>query len=158
MHELNRAEVALWGERKLDDMIRITEQIALRDDELKFSFVRSSGPGGQNVNSVSTAVQLRFDVRGSPSLSHGMKHRLMKLAGSRMSAGGELVIHAQTHRTQQGNRRDAVARLTGLIRKAIKVPKRRIKTKPTAGSIRRRLKAKQRRSSLKRLRRPPDDE
>jgi len=140
-------------------MIPITPGIAINDDELVESFVRASGPGGQNVNKLSTAVQLRFDVRGSPSLPNDVAVRLMRLAGKRMTKDGVLVLIAQSHRTQERNRQDARERLIELIRRASVAPVKRRATKPTAGSRQRRLKAKAERSALKRLRgsRPPAD-
>src|SRR3954470_21238780 len=99
-------------------MIRVTDSISLDDSEIEESFVRSSGPGGQNVNKLSTAVQLRFDVRGSPSLPNDVAIRLMRLAGKRMTKGGVLVLIAQTHRTQERNRAEAMDRLKALIKEA----------------------------------------
>ena len=130
-------------------MIRITDTIALADDELIESFVRASGPGGQNVNKVSTAVELRFDVRGSRSLANSVAIRLIRLAGHRMTKDGVLVIRADRHRTQEMNRSDARDRLVELIRKAAIPPKPRIKTKPTKAAKERRIDGKKRRSSVK---------
>src|ERR1700754_4789223 len=110
-------------------MIRITDQISIDESEIEESFVRSSGPGGQNVNKLSTAVQLRFDVRGSPSLPNDVAIRLMRLAGSRMTKDGVLVIIAQNHRTQERNRAEARERLTDLIAKAAIKPVPRRATK-----------------------------
>jgi ribosome-associated protein len=134
-------------------MIPITPAIALDETELAETFVRSSGPGGQNVNKVASAVQLRFDVRQSPSLPDAVRQRLMRLAGRRVTQEGVLVITAQRHRTQEANRRDALDRLIELIRRAAEPPVPRKPTKPTAASRRRRLEAKSRRSALKRTRR-----
>jgi ribosome-associated protein len=134
-------------------MIRVTQDIALRETELKLDFIRSSGPGGQNVNKVATAVQLRFDAAGSPSLPEEVRRRLVRVAGKRMSKEGVLLIGASRFRTQERNRRDAVERLVQWIRKAAEQPKRRIKTKPTSGSKERRLQGKRERSEIKRLRR-----
>ena len=133
--------------------IRITDNISIDESEIEESFVRSSGPGGQNVNKLSTAVQLRFDVRRSPSLPNDVAIRLMKLAGSRMTKDGVLVLIAQTHRTQERNRADALDRLLGMIREAAVPPVPRRPTKPTKASRRERLEKKKRRSSIKNLRR-----
>ena len=133
-------------------MIRITDKIAVDEAELEESFVRSSGPGGQNVNKLSTAVQLRFDVRRSLSLPNDVAIRLMKLAGSRLTNDGVIVILAQRHRTQERNRADARERLVELIRAAATPPKPRRATKPTKASKQRRLESKKRRSGVKSLR------
>lgn len=133
-------------------MIRITHRITLDDDELQESFVRSSGPGGQNVNKLSTAVELRFDVRNSPNLPDDVRHRLERLAGSRLTQDGVLILTADRHRTQHRNRQDALERLTELIREASIPPTPRRPTKPTLGSKKRRLEAKGQRSAIKRLR------
>jgi ribosome-associated protein len=133
-------------------MIRITNSISIDERELEEQFVRSSGPGGQNVNKLSTAVQLRFDVRRSPSLPHGVRERLEKLAGKRLTRAGVLVIIAQRHRTQERNRQDALDRLVDLIQRAAVVPLPRRPTKPTAGSRERRIQSKKRRAKIKGLR------
>lgn len=133
-------------------MIEITKDINIPENEIAEDFIRSSGPGGQNVNKVSTAVQLRFDVKNSPSLPDGVRRRLIRLAGSRMSKDGILVIKAERHRTREQNRKDAVGRLTGLIVAAAKAPRYRVKTKPTRASRIKRLEAKQRRGQLKKRR------
>jgi ribosome-associated protein len=133
-------------------MIRITNSISIDERELEEHFVRASGPGGQNVNKLSTAVQLRFDVRRSPSLPHGVRERLEKLAGKRLTRAGVLVIIAQRHRTQERNRQDALDRLIDLIRRAAVVPLPRRPTKPTAGSRERRIQSKKRRAKIKGLR------
>jgi ribosome-associated protein len=133
-------------------MLRVTEHISIDERELEEQFVRSSGPGGQNVNKLETAVQLRFDVRHSPSLPDGVRARLEKLAGSRLTKDGVMVIIAQRHRTQERNRQDALDRLLDLIRQAAVVPKRRRPTKPTLGSKKRRLESKKRRGTIKGLR------
>ncbi|HEY7501391.1 MAG TPA: alternative ribosome rescue aminoacyl-tRNA hydrolase ArfB [Vicinamibacterales bacterium] len=133
--------------------MQITTTIVIDDSELEERFVRSSGPGGQNVNKVSTAVQLRFDANGSRSLSADVKQRLRKLAGSRMTTEGVLVIDARARRTQAENREDARARLATLVRQAAIPPKRRTKTKPTRASKERRLSSKRNRSETKRARR-----
>lgn len=135
-------------------MISVTRSISLDENELQFAFSRSSGPGGQNVNKVATAVQLRFDVAGSPSLPDDVKDRLIQLAGSRMTQEGVLVINARRYRSQEKNREDAVERLVELIRSAARRRKRRIKTKPTRESKERRLTEKRHRSKVKRRRRP----
>lgn len=134
-------------------MIQVTETIAIDEAELQEDFVRSSGPGGQNVNKVSTAVQLRFDVMASPSLPHDVRARLMRLGGKRITDEGVLIIDARQFRTQERNRQDAVERLVALIQKAAERPKRRRKTKPTLASKQRRLEGKQRRGTTKRMRR-----
>src|SRR5712672_831113 len=133
-------------------MIRITDHIALDESELDESFIRASGPGGQNVNKLSTAVQLRFDVRRSPSLPDAVRERLERLAGRRLTRDGVIVITAQRHRTQERNRQDALDRLIELIERAAVAPVPRRKTRPTRGSRERRLESKKHRSSLKGLR------
>jgi ribosome-associated protein len=140
-------------------MIRVTTKIAIDEREIAESFVRASGPGGQNVNKLATAVQLRFDVRGSPSLPPEVKARLERLAGSRLTGEGVLVIIAQRHRTQARNRQDARERLLELIRRAGIAPTPRRPTKPTAAARERRIEGKKRRAGIKHLRRskPPFD-
>ncbi|MFZ0127664.1 MAG: alternative ribosome rescue aminoacyl-tRNA hydrolase ArfB [Xanthobacteraceae bacterium] len=133
-------------------MIRITDQISIDESELTETFVRASGPGGQNVNKLATAVQLRFDVRHSPSLPADVRARVAVLAGRRLTQDGVLVIIAQRHRTQERNREDARERLIELIRQAAVPPKRRRPTRPTAASRERRIESKKRRSGVKRLR------
>ena len=135
-------------------MIRITQDIAIREEELKLDFIRSSGPGGQNVNKVATAVQLRFDVSRSPSLPEDVRRRLVRIAGKKVSKEGVLLIDARRFRTQERNRQDAVDRLVQWIRRAAEKPKKRIKTRPTLGSRERRLEGKHQRSETKRLRKP----
>src|SRR5215470_5044247 len=130
-------------------MIQVTPHIALDESELAESFVRSSGPGGQNVNKVSSAVQLRFDARRSPSLPNDVAIRLMQLAGSRLTKDGVIVITAQSHRTQERNRQDARDRLIAMIRQAAVAPVKRRATKPTRASREQRLESKKRRSSIK---------
>ena len=134
-------------------MIRITSKISIDEREIEESFVRASGPGGQNVNKLSTAVQLRFDVRHSPSLPVDVAARLENLAGARLTREGVLVITAQRHRTQARNRADALERLIDLIRHAAIAPVQRRPTKPTAASRVRRIETKKHRGSIKRLRR-----
>lgn len=138
-------------------MIRITSQISIDESELQESFIRASGPGGQHVNKTETAVQLRFDVRRSPSLPNDVALRLMQLAGSRMSQDGVLVITAQSERSQKRNREEALARLIELIRRAAVRPKKRKATKPTRASRERRLQKKKQRSVIKSMRRAPPD-
>jgi len=133
-------------------MIRITDDIAIDESEIEESFVRSSGPGGQNVNKLSTAVQLRFDVRRSPSLPNDVAVRLMRLAGRRLTKDGVLVIVAQNHRTQERNRAEALERLTALIQQAAVRPVPRRATKPTKASREKRLEGKKRRSNIKGMR------
>ena len=134
-------------------MIRITDSISIDKAEIAESFVRSSGPGGQNVNKLSTAVQLRFDVRHSPSLPNDVAVRLMRLAGKRMTKDGVLVIIAQNHRTQERNRAEARERLVGLIREAAVRPVPRRATKPPKASREQRIEGKKRRASIKSMRR-----
>ena len=133
-------------------MLRITRDIALDDRELEERFVRASGPGGQNVNKVSTAVQLRFNVFASPSLPDEVRARLVTLAGKQLSAEGDLIVNAQRFRTQARNRADARDKLAALIRAAAHRPKPRRKTRPSAAAKRRRLEAKRRQGEAKRRR------
>ena len=146
-----------WG--RLASMIRINGRIAIDEREIEESFVRASGPGGQNVNKLATAVELRFDVRRSPSLPEDVRARLSALSGRRLTQEGVLVISAQRHRTQERNRQDARERLIDLLRRAATPPTPRKATRPTAGSKKRRIDAKQRRSVIKSLRteRPSPD-
>lgn len=132
--------------------IQITNSIWLFDDELEEKFIRSSGPGGQNVNKVSTAVQLRFDVRRSRSLPDRVRQKILNSGDSRLTNDGELLLVAARHRTQEANRRDALERLKEIIRTASHVPRRRIATRPTLGSKKRRLDAKTKRGSIKKKR------
>lgn len=132
--------------------IHVTQSIALFDDELQESFVRASGPGGQNVNKVATAVQLRFDVRQSPNLPERVREKLLASGDSRLTKDGVFVILADRHRTQEMNRKDARDRLFAVIRKAAHVPKRRVATKPTLGSKKRRLDSKTKRGAIKKAR------
>jgi ribosome-associated protein len=130
-------------------MIRVTSHISIDEREVEESFVRASGPGGQNVNKLATAVQLRFDVRLSPSLPADVRDRLERLAGARLTRDGVLVITAQSHRTQGRNRQDALDRLIDLIRRAAIAPRLRRPTKPTKASRERRVEAKKHRAGLK---------
>jgi len=134
-------------------MIRVTPSIDIDEREIEENFVRASGPGGQNVNKLSTAVQLRFDVRHSPSLPADVRTRLERLAGSRLTRDGVLVIIAQRHRTQARNRDDALERLIEFIRRAAVTPVKRRPTKPTRASRERRIDSKKRHSRTKGLRR-----
>jgi len=138
--------------------LAVTASLSVDEAELSERFVLASGPGGQNVNKVSTAVELRFDVRASPSLPDAVKARLARLAGSRLTQDGVLVISAQRFRSKQRNREDAVERLFALIRAAAEPPKRRRATRPTLGSQQRRLEAKGVRSGTKAMRRKPQDD
>jgi ribosome-associated protein len=133
-------------------MIPVTAKIALDDREIAEFFVRASGPGGQNVNKVASAVQLRFDARRSPSLPAGVRSRLERLAGSRLTRDGVIVITAQRHRAQARNRQDALARLLDLIRRAAHPPPKRRVTKPPRAARERRIESKKRRAGIKRLR------
>jgi len=135
-------------------MVQVTEGIRIGEGEIRERFIRSSGPGGQNVNKVATTVQLRFDVRNSPSLTDAVRERLIRLAGNRVTREGELVIEAGRFRTQERNRRDARERLAEWVRKAAVPPRRRVETRPTAGAEARRLTEKHRRGEAKRARRP----
>ncbi len=138
-------------------MIRITPSISIGEDEVEEHFIRASGPGGQNVNKLASAVQLRFDVRRSPRLTEEVRARLERLAGRRLTREGVLVINAQRHRTQERNRADARERLVDLIRRAAVAPAPRRPTKPTAGARERRLQSKKHRATIKglRQRKPP---
>jgi ribosome-associated protein len=138
-------------------MIRVNRAIAIDESELTFEFIRSSGPGGQNVNKVSTAVRLSFDIRRSPSLPADVRERLLNIAGKRVGSDGVLAILARRHRTQEANRRDALMRLIELVRRASKRPRERRRTKPTAASRQRRLRAKRLRAQTKAGRRAIGD-
>ena len=139
-------------------MIQINADIAISEDEIEERFILASGPGGQNVNKVASAVQLRFDVRRSPSLPEEVRARLERLAGRRLTRDGVLVVTARRTRSQERNRQDALARLVELVRRAAVAPVPRRPTKPTAAGRRRRLEAKTRRSAIKRLRGQPTDD
>ena len=138
-------------------MLRITPHLSIDEDEIGFEFVTASGPGGQNVNKVASAAQLRFDASRSPTLSPALRARLANLAGRRMTKDGVIVIQAQRFRSQEQNRRDALDRLVALLASAATVPKARRKTRPTLAAKERRLTAKRHRSERKRTRRPADD-
>ncbi|MGH8179943.1 MAG: alternative ribosome rescue aminoacyl-tRNA hydrolase ArfB [Steroidobacteraceae bacterium] len=132
--------------------VEITSHISLADNDLTWSFVRASGPGGQNVNKVATAAQLRFDLAGTASLDAPVKQRLRALAGRRVTEDGALIIMARNQRTQEGNRREALERLADLVRRALVVPKVRKATRPTRGARERRLDTKTQRRATKQLR------
>ena len=138
-------------------MIPINDHLALDEREISETFIRASGPGGQNVNKVASAAQLRFDLRGSPSLPEPVKTRLMRLGGQRVTLDGVIVITAQRFRSQERNREDARDRLVALIRRAAEPPKPRRKTRPSAAQREARLATKARRSALKRRRNAPID-
>ncbi len=130
----------------------IPTEVSIPANELEFDFIRASGPGGQNVNKVASSVQLRFDVRNSPSLESDVKARLLKLAGSRVAVDGILIIEAKRFRSQEQNRADAIQRLGALIQRALAVPEIRVATKPSRASKENRLKEKKIRSQVKRTR------
>ncbi|NPV56378.1 MAG: aminoacyl-tRNA hydrolase [Anaerolineae bacterium] len=134
-------------------MIEVTPTIKIDESELEFAFVRASGPGGQNVNKVASSVQLRFDVRNSLSLDPDVKERLTKLAGSRMTEEGVLIIEAKRYRTQEKNRADALQRLVNLVRLALVKPKLRRPTRPGVTASAARVSSKRKRGELKRWRR-----
>ena len=136
-------------------MIHISDTITLDENEVQLDFIRASGPGGQNVNKVSSAVQLRFNVAESPAFNDAIRERLKKIAGKRLTADGILIIKAQRYRSQEQNRQDAIDRLVEMIQKAIEVPKPRRATRPTAASKKRRLTTKRHRGDLKRRRKVP---
>jgi ribosome-associated protein len=133
-------------------MIEVTPSLLIDENEIQIDFIRSSGPGGQNVNKVSTATQLRFNVQASPALTPEVRERLIKLAGSRMTEDGVLIIEAKRYRTQEQNRLDAIARLVALIQQALVVPKLRRKTRPSRTSSAARVASKVRHGEVKRTR------
>ena len=134
-------------------MIEVTPTLKIDESEIQLDFIRASGPGGQNVNKVASSVQLRFDVRNSPALYPDVKERLIKLAGSRMTEEGVLIIEARRYRTQEQNRLDAIQRLVALVQKALVEPKQRKKTRPSVTSSAARVDEKKRRGAVKRTRR-----
>jgi ribosome-associated protein len=134
--------------------LEVTPSVVIPDSELSFAFVRASGPGGQNVNKVSSAVQLRFDLAGSTVLSEPVKSRLRALAGRRLTDDGAILIIARNQRSQEHNRREALERLTDLVQRALVVPKTRKATKPTRASKERRLESKVRQRRTKQGRKP----
>jgi ribosome-associated protein len=138
-------------------MLQITTSIAIPDNELTFTFIRASGPGGQNINKVATAAQLRFDVSNSPSLPAEVKARLGKLAGARMTQEGVLVIEAKRYRTQEKNRADALLRLTGLLSKAAHRPRVRHATRPSLAARDKRVEFKKKRGAVKKQRQSLDE-
>ncbi len=137
-------------------MIQVTPEISIDENEVELDFIRSSGPGGQNVNKVSTSVQLRFNIATSPNLPTRVRERLIRLAGAKVTSDKVLIIQASNYRSQEKNRQDAISRLVKLIEEASKEPKERRKTKPTFESKRRRLESKKRKGLIKKMRRAPN--
>lgn len=136
-------------------LIRVTRDISISEDELQEDFVRASGPGGQKVNKVASAVQLRFDAGNSPNLPDDVRRRLLRIAGSRATESGEIIVESQRHRSQERNREEARRRLFELIRRAAQKPKRRRRTRPTRASRERRIQDKKAQSKRKQLRKRP---
>ena len=137
------------------NMLYVSNSIQIPEEDLQESFIRASGPGGQNVNKVATAVQLRFNAEKSPVLEEDVKKRLKRLAGRRMTSDGEIVIEAKRYREQEKNRADARERLAALIRKATEKPKARRQTRPTRASVQRRVEVKKKRGNVKQMRNKP---
>jgi len=146
----------VWMRTKVMAVIPITPEIAIDEREIRFEFIRASGPGGQKVNKSSSAVQLRFDVLRSPNLPEEVRKRLITIAGRRLSEEGILVIEAKRFRSQDQNRQDAVGRLTALVRQAARRPRRRRRTRPSAAARERRVRKKKQRSAIKQQRRRQD--
>jgi len=137
------------------NMLYVSNSIQIPEEDLQESFIRASGPGGQNVNKVATAVQLRFNAEKSPVLEEDVKKRLKRLAGRRMTSDGEIVIEARRYREQEKNRADARERLAALIRKATEKPRVRRQTRPTRASVQRRVEVKKKRGNVKQMRNKP---
>lgn len=138
-------------------MIQITANIAVNEAEIKLTFINSPGPGGQNVNKLATAVQLRFNVLNSPSLPEGMRQRLIGLLGKKLTSQGDLIIKANRYRTQERNKKDVLNRFVALINRAAIIPRKRRKTRPTLASVQQRLNSKKVHAAKKSLRRNKED-